>query len=48
VQKEQEKRADGDTKPPEKNKRSTNILFILFLVCWLILLYFYGMTKGPG
>jgi len=37
-----------DTKLPESNKRSVNILFILILVCWLLLLYFYGVVKGPG
>jgi len=40
--------ADVATKLPEKNKRSSNILFILILGCWLLLLYLYGGIKGPG
>jgi hypothetical protein len=43
-----EKNADIYTTPPEKNKRSVDIPFILILGCWLLLLYFFGGIKSPG
>jgi hypothetical protein len=48
VQENREKADEKDTKLPESNKQSVNFLFILILVCWLLLLYFYGRAKGPG